>query len=373
MKYVLILLTVLSLFGCQPAKEHVADSVSDMEKLVVIDSEACFGDTTIYLSSLIDTLQIVTLGPGSAPVGGVYDLTMTDQHVLIIPGSDQDSVKMMDLDGTTLFSIPMPSFDGDIPSYVNGAIDEPRRKVYLSKQGEIESYDFDGTLHRTYTIKEIHNPSLYLYPSGNLAVVSMCFSDLGDTVAVAQFNPDMEVNGVEDVTVCHYPPLQAGVSSLGSLYDNTRAIGMSSKLLFSFILTTDTTYYYDAENNKIFPHIVVDNHSFSRDILKYSYELLTGYIGGCESINGREYYWLDKQSGKVMELTIFDDYLGRNVHPYYLSDDDYCMFFNMRTHRNYVQNLLKNESLTDSQRQRIESILNAPENCLVIMRGEKIN
>ena len=41
MKYVLILLTVLSLFGCQPAKEHVADSVSDMEKLVVIDSEAC--------------------------------------------------------------------------------------------------------------------------------------------------------------------------------------------------------------------------------------------------------------------------------------------------------------------------------------------
>ena len=81
----------------------------------------------------------------------------------------------------------------------------------------------------------------------------------------------------------------------------------------------------------------------------------------------------DVYKRQVMELTIFDDYLGRNVHPYYLSDDDYCMFFNMRTHRNYVQNLLKNESLTDSQRQRIESILNAPENCLVIMRGEKIN
>lgn len=90
-------------------------------------------------------------------------------------------------------------------------------------------------------------------------------------------------------------------------------------------------------------------------------------------MTSREAYWLDKQSGKVMALTIFDDYLGRNVHPYYMFDDDYCMFFNMRSYRNYVQNLLKNESLTDSQRQRIESILNAPENCLVIMRGKKIN
>lgn len=372
MKYFLVLLTILSLFGCQSAEEHVAESISNMEKLVVIDTEACSGDTTINLSSLIDTLQIVILGPGSAPVGGVFNLTMTDQHILIIPGSDQDSVKMMDLDGTTLFSIPMPSFDGNIPSYVNGAIDEPRRNVYLSKQGGIESYDFDGRLQKKYNIKEIHNPSLYLYPSGNLAVVSMCFSDLGDTVAVAQFNPEMEVNGVEDVTVCHYPPLQAGVSSMGSLYDVTHAGGMSSKLLFSFMLTNDTTYYYDAENNKIFPHIVLDSHSYNHNI-KYSYELSSGYIGGCESSTGRESYWLDKKSGKVMKLSILDDYLGINVHPYYMFDDDYCRFFNMRNHRNYVKNLLNNDSLTYSQRQRIESILNAPDDCIVIMRGKKIN
>ena len=265
---------------------------------------------------------------------------------------------------------PMPAYKGNIPSFVDAAIDEPRKRVYLSKQGEIVAYNFDGSEDKTYSIDQIHNPSLFLYPDGDLAVISICFVNLSDTVAVAHFNPDMTINGVDDITVCHYPPLQDTGSSMMSLYNVTDTKSVASKMLFSLILTTDTTYYYDNVKNRIFPHIVLNNPNRNEKAIQYAGELPSGYVGGSKSIEKEETYWLDKESGEVKNVTFHNDFIGEKMHPYYLFDDNYQQVFNLRHHRDYFRNILNGNPLTDAQRQRIESILDTPDDCLVILRGK---
>ena len=373
-KTILILLAsaVLLLSGCAGRGSDAAGEKPAFQQLVVIDSEACSGDTTIMLSSLIDSLQVIKLGDGSAPTGHVYKVAASDNYALMIPYSDADSVKLFNLAGNTLFAIPMPAYEGSIPSFVDATIDEPRKRVYLSKQGEIVAYNFDGSEHRKYSIDQIHNPSLFLYPDGELAVVSICFVNLSDTVAVAHFNPDMEISGVDDITVCHYPPLQESGSSLGSLYDQTDTKRVASKMLFSRILTRDTTYYYDEVENRIYPHIVLNDPARQKTDFHYAGELPTGYVGGSNSIEKKKMYWLDKESGEVKNVTFHNDFIGEKMHPYYLFDDNYQQVFNLRHHRGYFQNILDGNPLTDSQRQRIEAILNTPDDCLVILRGKMI-
>lgn len=368
----IILFVALLLSGCVANGGNPTDSKSEFQELVVIDAEKCGGDTTIMLSSLIDSLQVIKLGHGSAPTGYVYRVTASDNHALMIPYSNADSVKLFDLAGNTLFAIPMPEYEGNIPSFVDAAIDEPRKRVYLSKQREIVAYNFDGSEDKTYSIDQIHNPSLFLYPDGDLAVVSICFVNLSDTVAVAHFNPDMEISGVDDITVCHYPPLQESGSSLGSLYDPTDTKRVASKMLFSLILSKDTTYYYDEVENRIYPHIVLNDPAKHENAYHYAGELPTGYVGGSKSIEKEETYWLDKESGEVKNVTFHNDFLGEKMHPYYLFDDNYQQVFNLRHHRGYLRNILDGNPLTDSQRQRIETILDTPDDCLVILRGKMI-
>ena len=369
-KKVLSLLAIYTLINCAHSERDFGNGNLHLANLVVIDSEACSGDTTIMLSSLIDSLQVIKLGHGSAPTGHVYKVAASDNYELMIPYSNADSVKLFDLAGNTLFAIPMPAYEGNLPSFVDAAIDEPRKRVYLSKQGEIVAYNFDGSEHRKYLIDQIHNPSLFLYPDGELAVVSICFVNLSDTVAVAHFNPDMEISGVDDITVCHYPPLQDTGSSLGSLYNVTDTKSVASNMLFSLMNTTDTTYYYDKVNNKVFPHMVLHKPNRQENNVQYAGELHTGYVGGSQSIEKKETYWLDKESGEVKNVTFINDFLGEKMHPYYLFDDNYQQVFNLRHHRGYFQNILDSNPLTDSQRQRIEAILDTPDDCLVILRGK---
>lgn len=366
----IILFVALLLSGCVANGGKATDRKSEFQQLIVIDTEKCNGDTTIMLSSLIDSLQVIKLGHGSAPTGHVYKVAASDNYELMIPYSNADSVKLFDLAGNTLFAIPMPAYEGNLPSFVDAAIDEPRKRVYLSKQGEIVAYNFDGSEDKTYSIDQIHNPSLFLYPDGELAVVSICFVNLSDTVAVAHFNPDMTINGVDDITVCHYPPLQDTGSSLVSLYNVTDTKSVASKMLFSLILTTDTTYYYDNVKNRIFPHIVLNNPNRNEKAIQYAGELPSGYVGGSKSIEKEETYWLDKESGEVKNVTFHDDFLGNNMHPFYLFDDNYQQVFNLRYHRDYFQHILDGNPLTESQRQRIEAILDTPDDCLVILRGK---
>ena len=366
----IILFVALLLSGCVANGGKATDRKSEFQQLIVIDTEKCNGDTTIMLSSLIDSLQVIKLGHGSAPTGHVYKVAASDNYELMIPYSNADSVKLFDLAGNTLFAIPMPAYEGNLPSFVDAAIDEPRKRVYLSKQGEIVAYNFDGSEDKTYSIDQIHNPSLFLYPDGELAVVSICFVNLSDTVAVAHFNPDMTINGVDDITVCHYPPLQDTGSSLVSLYNVTDTKSVASKMLFSLILTTDTTYYYDKANNKVFPHVVLHNFNRQENALQYAGELPTGYVGGSQSIEKAETYWLDKESGEVKNVTFHNDFIGEKMHPYYLFDDNYQQVFNLRHHRDYFRNILNGNPLTDAQRQRIEAILDTPDDCLVILRGK---
>ena len=372
-RFVLPLLFAVMAASCSQGNRPTTDEIEDnFHTLVVIDAEKCSGDTTIMLSSLIDSLQVIKLGDGSAPTGHVYKVAASDNHALLIPYSDADSVKLFDPAGNTLFAIPMPAYEGSIPSFVDAAIDEPRKRVYLSKQGEIVAYNFDGSEHRKYSIDQIHNPSLFLYPDGELAVVSICFVNLSDTVAVAHFNPDMEISGVDDITVCHYPPLQESGSSLGSLYDQTDTKRVASKMLFSRIVTRDTTYYYDEVENRIYPHIVLNDPAKRENAYHYAGELPTGYVGGSNSIEKKKMYWLDKESGEVKNVTFHNDFIGEKMHPYYLFDDNYQQVFNLRHHRGYFQNILDSNPLTDSQRQRIETILDTPDDCLVILRGKMI-
>lgn len=195
-RFILPLLFAVMVASCRQGIQSTTDDIThNFHKMVVIDAEKCSGDTTIMLSSLIDSLQVIKISHGSAPTGYVYKVTTSDNYALMIPNSTADSVKLFDLAGNTLFAIPMPAYEGNIPSFVDAAIDEPRKRVYLSKQGEIVAYNFDGSEHRKYSIDQIHNPSLFLYPDGELAVVSICFVNLSDTVAVAHFNPDMEISG----------------------------------------------------------------------------------------------------------------------------------------------------------------------------------
>lgn len=366
----IILFVALLLSGCVANGGKATDRKSEFQQLIVIDTEKCNGDTTIMLSSLIDSLQVIKLGHGSAPTGHVYKVAASDNYELMIPYSNADSVKLFDLAGNTLFAIPMPAYEGNLPSFVDAAIDEPRKRVYLSKQGEIVAYNFDGSEDKTYSIDQIHNPSLFLYPDGELAVVSICFVNLSDTVAVAHFNPDMTINGVDDITVCHYPPLQDTGSSLVSLYNVTDTKSVASNMLFSLMNTTDTTYYYDKVNNKVFPHMVLHKPNRQENNVQYAGELHTGYVGGSQSIEKKETYWLDKESGEVKNVTFINDFLGEKMHPYYLFDDNYQQVFNLRHHRGYFQNILDSNPLTDSQRQRIEAILDTPDDCLVILRGK---
>ena len=368
----IILFVALLLSGCVANGGKATDRKSEFQQLIVIDTEKCNGDTTIMLSSLIDSLQVIKLGHGSAPTGHVYKVAASDNYELMIPYSDADSVKLFDLAGNTLFAIPMPAYKGNIPSFVDAVIDEPRKRVYLSKQGEIVAYNFDGSEDKIYSIDQIHNPSLFLYPDGELAVVSVCFVNLSDTVAVAHFNPDMTINGVNDITVCHYPPLQDTGSSMMSLYNVTDTKSVASKMLFSLILTTDTTYYYDNVKNRIFPHIVLNNPNRNEKAIQYAGELPSGYVGGSKSIEKEETYWLDKESGEVKNVTFHDDFLGNNMHPFYLFDDNYQQVFNLRYHRDYFRHILDGNPLTESQRQRIEAILDTPDDCLVILRGRMI-
>ena len=53
-------------------------------------------------------------------------------------------------------------------------------------------------------------------------------------------------------------------------------------------------------------------------------------------------------------------------------DDNYQQVFNLRHHRGYFQNIIDSNPLTDSQRQRIEAILDTPDDCLVILRGRMV-
>lgn len=354
--------------SCIRPSDSAADMDADLKKLVVIDPAACQGDTTIILSSIIDSLQVINLGEGSAPAGYMYKLEVSDAHAVMIPYSDTDSIKLLDFNGNCLFAFPMPSYTGNVPSIVDAVIDEPRQRVYLSKQGEIIAYNFDGSEYAKYTIKQIHNPSLFLYPDGNLAVVSMCFSDLGDTVAVARFNPDIEVNGVNDITVCHFPPLQAGISSMGSLYDVTDTKSFSSKMLFSFVHTNDTTYYYDEQANQIYPHIVLSD--VPPRALVWGAEFPSGYVAICRTDKNQDYYWLDKHDGKVRKVSFFNDYIGTEVHPYFLFGDEYVHSFILKYHRDYFNNILAMDSLTPAQRQLVESILGSPDNSIIVLRGK---
>ena len=60
------------------------------------------------------------------------------------------------------------------------------------------------------------------------------------------------------------------------------------------------------------------------------------------------------------------------MHPFYLFDDNYQQVFNLRYHRDYFRHILDGNPLTESQRQRIEAILDTPDDCLVILRGRMI-
>lgn len=365
---IIYIVAALVSIGCVRSSDSYTNSDLDLKKLVIIDPDACEGDTTIILSSIIDSLQVINLCGWSAPAGYMYKLEVSDAHAVMIPYSDTDSVKLLDFHGNSLFAFPMPSYTGNVPSIVDAVIDEPRQRVYLSKQGEIIAYNFDGSEYAKYTIKQIHNPSLFLYPDGNLAVVSMCFSDLGDTVAVARFNPDMEVNGVDDITVCHYPPLQAGVSSMGSLYDVTDTKSFSSKMLFSFALTNDTTYYYDEQTNQIYPHITLSD--VPPRALVWGAEFPSGYVAICRTNENQDYYWLDKHDGKVRKVSFFNDYIGTEIHPYFLFGDEYMQCGLLKFQSDYFKEILAKDSLTSAQRQLVESILNYPDNSIIVLRGK---
>lgn len=357
---VLLLISSAVFFQCQPRQKGSHAQMVEVNGNKVIDCNISEVTDTVGfpLSKIIKKCEFIPLETNDSSLfESVYHVGVSENYIAV-HSRGQYPIKLFNREGKFIRNIgSIGRGPGEFSSLYGIQLDEPANKIYLTpfaNATQIIVYNLDG--EDLAPIPLVYKQTkCKVYVEGDVVtVLSMPFSD---EIPVA-YQQTVSGELIQKLPVIEHLILRPDFSSEISSSNNAGAYDL-------FILpwgsqTYDTLYYYDTKTNRLFPKYV---NSFSdKKHGSWTYELKDHYYSW---IFGDRYKGagviVDKKTLKSDFFTIKNDFYGNiAVKKFFMSSNGWFISsFSAIELIGKWDEVLKNNDLTGSERDKIESAKNA--------------
>lgn len=359
MKKLLIFVTiVLNLIGCKSRIGKIDVINTDTSRILVCDYEDIKETRDIKFSELMDSIRIIKFEDTPDAYFKCQGMHFSDNYIAIL---QRDNRPVLLFDKTGKFITEVGAFGGGPGEYstsiIDCILDEKNDVIYLLPFSgpRILKYDFKGKYIGEIKFPvSINKGKISLQADSTLSVFHLAFKDLNEQ----KFNGASVNLNNDNISYFYIEDLATDIKGQGGGF-NHEVWSYRSADGFPLSMTyNNTLYHFNPKENIVEAAFVfnINKEAHKDDLRFYILTEIPDYylvymVGDAKDV------MVDKKNNIAFNVNLINDYLGDVASGLIVQDGYYWNYFDPTEFAELLEESLKSDSLSETQRKYFESLL----------------
>lgn len=356
-KLIAFVTIVLTLIGCRSRIENIEVINTDGSKVLVCDYDDVKETRDIKFSEIMDSIRIIKFEDTPDAYFKCHLMYFSDNYIAVVQQENRP-VLLFDKSGKFITEV---GATGNGPGEYNSSIkdcilDEKNNAIYLLPFSgpKILKYDFNGNYRGEIKFPaSINKGKMSLQSDSTLSVFHLSFKDMNEQkfngASVNLKNDSIRYFYIEDLAIS----LKDGGGFNHEVWSYRSADGFPVSMTYS-----NTLYHFNPKENIVEAAFVFNiNKEAHKDNLRfYILNEIPGYyivhmVGDAKDV------MIDKKNNVAYNVNYINDYLGNLSSWLMVQDGYYWSEFEPIEFAEILEEALKSDSLSETQRKYLENML----------------